>query len=73
MTTVISVTRLNGRRFYLNPELIEVVEVTPDTVILLTTGRRLVVLEAPEDIRELFVGYQREKQRPPGPKSGNEV
>ncbi len=70
---MIPVTRINGRRFYLNPELIESVEVTPDTVILLTTGRRLVVVEPPDQLRRLFVDYQREKNRPMDPDTGNEV
>ena len=42
---MIEVTRLNGKDFVLNAELIEVMEETPDTVITLTTGHKYVVNE----------------------------
>lgn len=35
--------RLDGTEFYLNPLLVETIESTPDTVILLTSGRHYVV------------------------------
>jgi flagellar protein FlbD len=47
---VITLTRLDGSTFWLNPDLIEMVEATPDTVITLTTGKKLVVREAGEEI-----------------------
>ncbi len=37
---------------WLNPDLIQQVETTPDTVVLLTNETRLVVLETPEEIAE---------------------
>jgi flagellar protein FlbD len=36
--------------FLLNPDLISVVEANPDTVVSLTTGVKIVVLESPEEI-----------------------
>ena len=36
--------------FHLNPDLIETVEATPDTIITLGDGTKLVVIEAPHDI-----------------------
>ena len=38
--------------FHLNPDLVLTVEATPDTVIALTTGTKLVVAEAPEVVVE---------------------
>ncbi len=38
--------------FHLNPDLILTVEATPDTVVALTTGTKLVVVESPEVIVE---------------------
>jgi flagellar protein FlbD len=38
--------------FHLNPDLILTVEANPDTVVLLTTGSRLVVVETPEKVAE---------------------
>jgi flagellar protein FlbD len=36
----------------LNPDHIQMVESTPDTVVLLASGARLVVMETPEEIAE---------------------
>ena len=38
--------------FHLNPDLVLTVEANPDTVVVLTTGSRLVVTEAPEEVAE---------------------
>ncbi|MDQ1520123.1 MAG: flagellar protein FlbD [Actinomycetota bacterium] len=47
---MITVTRLNGGAFALNPDLIERVEATPDTVITLVDGAKYVVREPLADI-----------------------
>ena len=47
---MINVTRLNGPAFALNPDLIERVEATPDTVIHLVGGTNYVVVESVEEI-----------------------
>ncbi len=53
---VIKVTRLNGEEFYVNSDLIEFIEKTPDTVLTLTTGRKIVVKEdIPEIIKRITV------------------
>ncbi len=36
--------------FMLNPDLIVTVEATPDTVITLSTGARVVVVEPPDEV-----------------------
>jgi flagellar protein FlbD len=56
---MISVTRLNHSPIVLNCELIEYVETTPDTVISLTTGEKLMVLEPAETIVERVIRYRR--------------
>jgi flagellar protein FlbD len=43
----------------LNCDLIEHVETTPDTVISLTTGQKLMVLESAEEIIERVVKFRR--------------
>ena len=57
---MIELTRLNGVQFSLNPELIEVVETTPDTVITLTTGRKLIVKESRQEVKNLVLSYKRD-------------
>jgi len=57
---VIRVTRLNGERFALNPDLIERVEAHPDTVAFLVDGTKYVVKETVDEmlleIREYRAG-----------------
>lgn len=50
MNTVIKLTRLNGKTFYLNALLIETIESFPDTTVLLTNGKRYVVKEDVETL-----------------------
>lgn len=40
---MIEVTRLNGKGLTINSDLIEMLEETPDTVITLTTGKKIIV------------------------------
>ena len=48
--SMIHVTRLNHTPVVLNCDLIEQIETTPDTVISMTTGERIMVLESTEEI-----------------------
>ena len=56
---MIELTKLNDIKFSVNPELIEIVETTPDTVITLTTGRKLIVKESRQAIKNLVLSYKR--------------
>jgi len=56
---MIEVTRLNGSIFFLNPDMILSMEATPDTVITLTNGEKLVVRDSPEMIIDRFVAFKR--------------
>ena len=56
---MIYVTRLNHTSVVLNCDLIEYVETTPDTVISLTNGQKLMVLESAEEIIERVVKFRR--------------
>ena len=47
---MIRVTRLNGERFALNPDLIERVEGHPDTVAFLVDGTKYVVKESVDEV-----------------------
>jgi flagellar protein FlbD len=55
---MITVTRFDGSQLIVNAELIEFVEAMPDTVITLTTGRKVVVLESPANIVDAIVAYR---------------
>ncbi|HVN04268.1 MAG TPA: flagellar FlbD family protein [Bryobacteraceae bacterium] len=56
---MIHLTRLNRLPLVLNADLIESIEVTPDTVIALTTGQKLVVLEPAEEVVERVLEFRR--------------
>jgi flagellar protein FlbD len=47
---MIALTRLNGTSFALNSDLIERIETTPDTVLVLLDGSRYLVSEPLEEI-----------------------
>jgi flagellar protein FlbD len=47
---MIALTRLGGTEVVINTDLIVTVEKTPDTVITLTTGDRIMVRESVEDV-----------------------
>lgn len=55
---MIQFTRFNDSTFYVNPELIETVEETPDTVVTLTTGRKFIVRESAAQITDMVIGYR---------------
>lgn len=56
---MIYVTRINHDVFVLNCELIETIEETPDTVITLTTGKKIVVAESIDEIIDKIIQYKR--------------
>lgn len=56
---MIELTKLNDTKLTVNAEIIELVEETPNTVVTLTTGRKLIVKESREEITELVISYKR--------------
>lgn len=56
---MIAVTRLDGSAMWLNTDLIESVEPTPDTLISMSNGDKLYVREAPDVILERVIGFKR--------------
>ena len=56
---MITVTRLNETPVVVNADLIELIEQTPDTLITLTTGRKLNVKESVNTVVEKVVRYRR--------------
>lgn len=56
---MINLTRLNGDKIVLNIDLIELMEETPDTIVTLTTGKKLVVREPVNKIREDIIKFRK--------------
>lgn len=57
---MIRLKKLSGEPFYLNCNLIERVESTPDTVITLVDGKTIRVVETAEEVVALIKQYQKE-------------
>ena len=58
---MIILKKLNGEEFVLNSELIETIMETPDTTILLTNGKHLIVRESKEEVvKGRLVEFRRE-------------
>jgi len=56
---MILVTRFDNRRVVVNADLIKYVESTPDTIVTLTTGERMLVKETPEEVVGRVIEYAR--------------
>ena len=56
---MIRLTRLNRAPLVLNSDLIEHIDVTPDTVITMTSGQILRVRETAEEVVNLIVDFRR--------------
>ena len=57
---MIDVTRMNGTTLTINNDLIETVEEMPDTVITLTTGKKIIVKESRQDVKNLVKSYRKD-------------
>ncbi len=57
---MIEITKLNDVKLSINAELIETVEEIPDTVITLTTGKKIFVKESRQKIENLVKSYKRD-------------
>ncbi len=56
---MIRLTRLNNQSFTLNSDLIKFVEQSPDTLITLVTGEKIVVREGVDDVLTEIIEFRR--------------
>ena len=56
---MIKLTRLNKSNLIVNSELIEFVEATPDTIITLTTGQKVIVRESVDEVIDSVIEFKR--------------
>jgi len=57
---MIKVTRINREQIVVNAELIEFLEETPDSIISLTTGKKLAVVETIAEIIDMIIRYRQQ-------------
>jgi flagellar protein FlbD len=69
---MIRLTRLDNSAIHINPDLIEAIEETPDTVVRLSTGNHFIVMEPMTVINDRIIAFKaaiiRRGFRPPGPR-----
>lgn len=59
---MIEVTKLNGKKFSLNAIYIESIESFPDTTITLTTGKKYIVKDSEEQVRQQILKFYQQIQ-----------
>jgi flagellar protein FlbD len=57
--TMIQLTRLNNKPLTVNSDLIKFVEQSPDTVITLITGEKIIVLEKADEVLTRIIDFRR--------------
>ncbi|HNZ28656.1 MAG: Flagellar protein (FlbD) [Candidatus Aerophobetes bacterium ADurb.Bin490] len=57
---MIFVQRFDGKKIVLNGELIEMIETTPDTIITMTTGKKITVKDSVDEIVSMVKKYKKE-------------
>lgn len=55
---MIKVTRLNGKEFVINAELIKNIESTPDTIITLINDEKIIIKETVDKVIEDVIKYK---------------
>ena len=59
---MINVTRLDDTKLIVNAYLIEFVELVPETLVCLTTGKKIMVKESVDEIVERVMDFRRRSQ-----------
>ena len=57
---MIEVTKMNGTTILVNADLIESVVETPDTVVSLVTGKKIIIKESRQEDKKLVILYRKE-------------
>ncbi|MFC1606765.1 flagellar FlbD family protein [Candidatus Latescibacterota bacterium] len=57
---MIHITRLNKSEMVINADLIEFIEATPDTILTLTTGQKIIVREKVEEVVDKVIQFKRQ-------------
>ena len=57
---MILVNTMQGEKMYINPDMIETIRSTPDTVLFLNTNKRILVKDTPEALVERIIAYRQQ-------------
>ncbi|MBV8155690.1 MAG: flagellar FlbD family protein [Candidatus Eremiobacteraeota bacterium] len=64
---MIALTRLNGHLLMINCDLIESLEETPDTVVTLVSGNKIVIRDKMRDVQDKIIAFKRKIYGPGDP------
>ncbi len=67
---MVHLTRLNGTPVIVNADLIKFIEATPDTLISLTSGEKIMVREPVELVADRVMSYRHKIEEPADPETG---
>ena len=56
---MIDVLRLDGKKYWVNPHMIEAMESTPDLTLTMLSGRKIIVRNSPEELIEKIIEYRK--------------
>jgi flagellar protein FlbD len=57
---MVTLTRLNNNKIVVNAELIEFIEASPDTLVTLTTGQKIMVREPVNEVVNRVIAYKQD-------------
>jgi len=60
--TMVKLTKLNGREFVLNSDLIKFIEETPDTIITLRDQEKVIVREDADEVIRRVIEFRRSER-----------
>ena len=55
---MIQVTQLSGKKYWINPHMIETMECLPDLTLTLLSGRKLIIKDSPEEVIQKIIEYR---------------
>ena len=55
---MIQVTQLNGKKYWINPHMIETMESLPHLTLTLLSGRKLIIKDSPEEVIQKIIEYR---------------
>ena len=61
---MIKVSKLDGKEYYVNPHQIECIEIRPDTMLIMLSGKTHIVRDEADDVLEKIETYRRRLGQP---------
>ena len=56
---MIDVLRLDGKKYWVNPHMIESMETTPDLTLTMLSGKKIIVRNSPDEIINKIIEYRK--------------